>query len=333
MEIRSLRQDTITDADADELARLKTLVDPGRLRSDPPVSRQLAINELRPGVSTFALEYYGLFRGATMLGVAETFGTVNAENTDVCELGVWIDPPHHGRGLHRHLFDHVDAIERSRGRTRYWGWGDLADQATRSFWEAELGYTLAYDERISRCDLADVDVAMMRQWIHQACERASGYHLIRAEAPFDDIGIDYLAQALEAMNDAPLDDLQYEPETFDRARAREIEAIQLSARGRYQAVFAVETSTGAFAGYTEVRLPNAEPALSKQNNTVTVDAHRNKGIGRWLKADMWTWLRQDRPDVQSLDTGNAESNQAMLAINEAMGFRDILHHGVWHEVN
>lgn len=330
MEYRPLHQDTITNNDAVELARLKTLVDPRRLRSDPPVSAQLAINELRPSVATFAFEYIAMFDGATMVGIAETFGAVNAENADVCEMGLWIDPAHHGQGLHRQLFDHVDAIERARGRTRYWGWGDLADDTTRSFWEDELGYTLAYDERISRCVLADVDAAMIDSWIATASERASGYHLVRAEAPFDDELIVYFAQALEAMNDAPLDDLEHEVEVFDADRARQVESLHLATRSNYRAVFAIETATGEFAGYTAMRIPAAEPALSKQGDTVTVNAHRNKGIGRWLKADMWQWLQHERPDVLSLDTGNAESNRAMLAINEAMGFRDILHHGVWH---
>ncbi len=204
MEVRSLHQDTITPADAMELARLRTVVDPRRLRSDPPVGRDLAVNELRPSVSTFVFEYFGLFDGPHMVGVAETSGAFNAENADVCEVGLWIDPERHGQGLHRHLFDHVDAIERARGRVRYWGWGDLADEATRSFWETELGYTLAYDERISRCDLASVDSALMQQWIDQATERASGYELVRAQAPFNDELIGYFAQALEAMDDAPL---------------------------------------------------------------------------------------------------------------------------------
>ena len=98
----------------------------------------------------------------------------------------------------------------------------------------------------------------------------------------------------------------------------------------YRAIFAIETATNEVAGYTATRVPRSEPALSKQGDTVTIAAHRNKGIGRWIKADMIRWLQEVRPEVEYLDTGNAESNRAMLAINEAMGFRDVMHHGVWH---
>lgn len=325
-----LHQDEITDTEADELARLLTLADPGRLRTDPPVSAQLARNDLRPSVATFSFTYYALFDGDTLLGLADAFGTVNAENSDLCEILIMIDPDHLDQGLHRQLFDHVEPIERSRGRTRFWGWGDLSHVATCQFWKGELGYTLAYDERISRCTLADVDAALMQHWVDLASDRAGGYELIHAEAPLDDRQLALFAQGLEAMNDAPLDALEMEAERFDVGRAREIEALHLATKSSYRAVFAVERSSGELAGYTSLRIPDAEPALSKQGDTVTIATHRNRGIGRWLKADMWQWLRHDRPDVEYLDTGNAESNRAMLSINEAMGFRAVLHHGIWH---
>ncbi len=331
VEIRALTQETITEAEADELARLKTRIDPRLLRTDPVVTRQLAINELRPSVSTYLFDYYGLFDGDRLLGYGETYGTVNAENTDIAEVGIWIDDQQLDRGLHRQLFDHILGIERDRGRTRVWGWGVLDEAATRGFWEGDLGYEIAYDERISRCVVADVDAQLMQHWIDRAAERASDYSLIRAQSPLDEPQLQYLAQALEAMNDAPVDDLVYEHETFDLDRAREIETLHVSTRADYRAIFAVKTSTGELAGFTAVRIPDAEPALSKQGDTVTIDAHRNQGIGRWLKASMWQWLRSERPEVEYIDTGNAESNRAMLAINEAMGFRDVLHHGIWHD--
>lgn len=329
MEIRTLDQQSITADEADQLAELKTRCDPNRLRTDPPVSPQLAINGLRPSVATFAFDYYAMFDEGRLVAFAETFGAVDAENTDIAEVGIFTDQALADPGLHRIMFDHIEAIERGRGRERFWGWGNLADTPTRDFWEGELGYTLAYDERISRCVVADVDPDLMAAWIERAAERAGAYELFRAEAPFDDGQLELFAEALEAMNDAPDDDLEYEDETFDVERARQIQTLHLSTQSSYRAVFAVERASGELAGYTALRIPDAEPAYAKQGDTVTIDKHRNQGIGRWIKADMWQWLRADRPEVTFLDTGNAESNRAMLAINEAMGFGDILHHGVW----
>lgn len=333
MEIREFRADSITDAVASQLAELQTLVDPRRLRTDPPVPAQLAVDRLLKSTKTYAFTYWGIFDGPQLVGFGEVFGAIGAENADVAEVGIWMHPDHDSGPGKRQLFDHIDTIERARGRVRYWGWGDAAHEPSRAFWEGELGYTEAYDERISRCALGDVDQELMESWIAKAAERASGYHLLRLVAPFDDEGLDYFATALEGMNDAPLDDLVHEPEHFDRQRAREIQALQMQGRSIYQAVLAVHTESGELGGYTAIRIPAAEPRLSRQSDTVTIPAHRGRGIGRWIKADMWKWLRETRPDVEYLDTGNAESNRAMLAINEAMGFRDVLHHVVWHKAD
>lgn len=330
MEIRPLQRKTITNAEVTELARLFDMVDPRRLRSDPPMPPQLARESLRDPVPTYVHAYWGLFDGDRLLGFAEAAGAINAENSDVCEVGVFVDPEELGTVVRQTLFDHVADVERNRGRERFWGWGDLADEPTRAFWEDDLGYTLAYDERISRCDLEEVDASLMQQWRDRASERASDYELLRAESPFDERAAEYFARGLEAMNDAPLDALVHEHETFDVARAREVESIHVSSNSEYRAIFAIHTESGELAGFTATRVPRSQPAFGKQGDTVTVAAHRNQGIGRWLKADMYFWLRDERPDTRFLDTGNAESNRPMLAINEAMGFRDVIHHGVWH---
>lgn len=333
MQIRELTQLGVTPNEAEQLAALHTLAGPGRLPSDPPMPPQLAIDGLRPSVGTMAFDYYGMFDGDRLVGYAETYGTVDAENAELCEIDLVVDPgaDTDPPTLHRRLFDHIVEVERGRGRTRFWGWGSMTDGPTRSFWEDELGYVVAYDERISRCPVGEVDPALMQTWIDRASERAGGYELIRAIAPFDDHQAGLLAQGMEAMNDAPVDDLVYEKETYDIDRARQVEQVHLSSRSQYRAIFAVDSTTGELGGYTAVRIPDAEPSHAKQSDTVTVAAHRNRGIGRWMKASMWQWLRAERPEVVYLDTGNAESNRAMLAINEAMGFADVLHLGVWQE--
>lgn len=334
MEIRPISRTSMTDAEAVDLARLMTLCDPRRPSTDEAVTVEIARDSLRSTVPTYAHNYWGLFVGDTMIGYAEATGALQVENSDVAEIGVWVDPNHPGSSDHelrRLMFEHVRSAETKRGRTRFWGWGDLHDEATRSFWEDDVGLTLGYDGRYSRCIVADIDHEMLHTWVDRAHERAAGYHLVCAEAPLDDDLIELLAQALEAMNDEPVDDLEIEPDHFDADRAREIERIILDSNSEYRTIFALETATGELAGFTATRVPRSDPAHAKQSDTVTLPEHRNRGIGRWIKAEMIHWLQRDRPEVRTIDTANAESNAAMLSINEAMGFEAILHHAVWHQ--
>jgi hypothetical protein len=49
--------------------------------------------------------------------------------------------------------------------------------------------------------------------------------------------------------------------------------------------------------------------------------HRGHRLGLYLKTAMLLWLREEQPQLELIDTGNAESNDHMIAINEQLGYR------------
>jgi GNAT superfamily N-acetyltransferase len=87
--------------------------------------------------------------------------------------------------------------------------------------------------------------------------------------------------------------------------------------------------SGRFAGYTNVCHKNLQPDLVEQWDTGVDPAHRNLGLGRWVKAAMALRLKETYPDVVRIDTENAGSNAPMLSINIEMGFKPILVQNVW----
>ena len=72
-----------------------------------------------------------------------------------------------------------------------------------------------------------------------------------------------------------------------------------------------------------------EPWLAYQDDTGVDPEHRNKGLGRWLKAAMAKRFVSEFPDVTAIETGNAGSNEPMLNINIAMGFKTVLEVNAW----
>jgi GNAT superfamily N-acetyltransferase len=92
---------------------------------------------------------------------------------------------------------------------------------------------------------------------------------------------------------------------------------------------AVHRPTGDFAGMTTIIYRRNHPGLALQDDTVVDPEHRNRGLGRLLKAAMVKEFLAEHPDVERIDTGNAGSNKPMLAINEEMGFRTILEVSAW----
>lgn len=329
VEIRELWRAELTSAELSSLTELANLVDPDRLPGDGPMPEQMVYGLLCRGGRFQFNRSWAIFEGERAVAVAQAEGSVGTENADLAEMLLAVHPSERRRGLGSRLYEGVRSALQEDRRSRLWVWGVL-DDANRGFWEECHGFSLGYDERASRCVLGDVDAALMQSWIDRAGQRASGYRLERWNGPAPDEFIGHLALAHQAMNDAPLDDLELEDRIFSAERARDVEKIHVDSDFEDYVVLAVETATNDVAGFTAVMVPRSRPERSYQAETVTLDAHRNLGIGRWLKADMWQWLRAERPDIEILLTGNAESNAAMLAINVEMGYRPFVNYGEWH---
>jgi hypothetical protein len=88
-------------------------------------------------------------------------------------------------------------------------------------------------------------------------------------------------------------------------------------------------ATGKLVGFTQLVATRARQWLGQQWDTGVDPAHRNLGLGRWLKAANGLRLIQERPEVTTIETWNAGVNAAMLAINSAMGFRPVADWQEW----
>lgn len=83
---------------------------------------------------------------------------------------------------------------------------------------------------------------------------------------------------------------------------------------------AVEERSGTIVGLTQLLRRIADPTTWIVTTTMVDPAHRGKGIGKWIKAaanlealDRW------RGGIYQ-ETGNAFTNEPMLAINRELGF-------------
>lgn len=49
-------------------------------------------------------------------------------------------------------------------------------------------------------------------------------------------------------------------------------------------------------------------------------AHRGHRLGVLLKTEMLRWLAETQPQLETIDTWNAQSNDHMIGVNEALGY-------------
>ena len=66
---------------------------------------------------------------------------------------------------------------------------------------------------------------------------------------------------------------------------------------------------------------NTAKAASFTHDTAVAAAHRGHRLGLLLKADVMRWLAGAEPQVATVDTWNAASNDHMIAVNERLGYR------------
>ena len=133
----------------------------------------------------------------------------------------------------------------------------------------------------------------------------------------------------DVMNTAPREELDMEDEHLTPDRVREREARRVKQRGEIWTLIAVHEPTGHWAGFTEVVRCDWMGDLMWQGNTGVDPNHREKGLGRWLKAAMLLRVLDEKPEVGRIETWNAGSNEPMLGINIAMGFRPVKYYGDW----
>ena len=214
-------------------------------------------------------------------------------------------------------------MARADGRTSVIAFGDCTPEAD-AFWTG-LGAELRATEQESDLDMAAVDAELMSRWIDAAPDDID---LVHWAGRCPDEHIDALVVTANAMNDAPTDDLEIEDAVLDAATLRADFDARDACGIDYLGILAV-CADGSAAGATEVFVNRFRPAFAWQWNTVVLPDYRGQGIGRWMKAAMWQWLRANASEVATLRTGNAESNAAMLAINNEMGFQPSHLMGCW----
>jgi GNAT superfamily N-acetyltransferase len=171
----------------------------------------------------------------------------------------------------------------------------------------------------NRLDVGDVPAGLLDHWIERAGERAHDYSLVCWQNECPEEFLDRIAKAYEIMNTAPQDPGE-EPLRVTPERVRAGHRMH-AARGDGFHTTVLHEPAGQLVALTELRQVRFRPWHADQGDTCTDPAHRDRGLGRWIKAHNLAWLLHDHPEVGEVDTWNADVNEPMLAINRAMGFR------------
>lgn len=192
-----------------------------------------------------------------------------------------------------------------------------------------LGAERRLVERHSRCRTADIDREQLEGWLRRAGERAAGYSLVAWDGRCPDELLEPFVAVKGVMNTAPLEAFEWDDDRLTAEQWRACEATAAARGVELWQVCARHDDSGELAGYTELAFPTLWPQAAWQEDTGVWPKHRQRGLGRWMKAVNALRLLEERPEVEFISTWNAGSNEAMLGINVAMGFRPLENWGEW----
>lgn len=312
----------VTTANDDELRRLYDLnvAEAVELWSEDPVDPFDHWRKELLGAPSWRKHHRWVARGAdsTLDGFAKLTLGYTETNRHIADVDVYVRPERRHQGIARDVL--VPALEAAAvdGRTLLNLGGP--DGSVASSFAAAMGAEKRSVERKSRMVLADVDRAMLEAWVERARERAEGYSLLAWDGPCPDEYLERFVQLSMVMNTAPKDDLEMEDWVHTPDRQRENEQRGIDQGFTWWTLVARHDDSDELAGYTEFVFPAAHPEVAWQEATAVDPKHRDKGLGRWLKATNALRLLDERPEVRHVDTWNAFSNGPMLGINIAMGF-------------
>jgi GNAT superfamily N-acetyltransferase len=245
--------------------------------------------------------------------------TSEYDNLELAWLDVFVHPDHRRRGHGTAALEAAYDVCRAMGRTLV-GVGGWESDRTTGFARA-TGFEQKSQAVNRRQHLRELPPGLAKEVHAGALPHGADYELLRLSGESPDDLLEDLAEVSAAINDAPLDDLEIEDEVYTAERVRAYETAQRLGGHRLYRVVARHRRSGEIAGHTVVAVDTERPTLGHQHDTAVARTHRGHRLGALLKADMVLWLAEVEPQLETVDTWNAESNDHMIGVNERLGYR------------
>jgi len=284
---------------------------------DRPYSAlELRVEILDPGGYEDSAHFLARDSDGTVVGVGSAYLPMR-DNLTLAYVAVHVVPERRRQGHGSAILEPLAEVARERGRTTLMAevkWeGDQGDSANVAFAESR-GFAL---------DLLEAHRVLVLPAALPLAPTRDGYTLQTWRGPCPQEWIDQYANLLMLIvQEAPMGEFPLENEFYDAERVRSEEALILKQRRTMQVVVALSPG-GDLAGHTQLMFPESDPRDAYQWDTLVLKEHRGHGLGLSLKVAAMEASKDLIEGRVYIHTHNAASNGPMIAVNEAMGFRQV----------
>ena len=319
-----------SQAEYDALNRHTNRIRLERLPDDPPVPRDETIRNLQTIPAFADLRIWAAWNPdkSEILASGNILLSRMEENKQLAQFEISVLPEYRRQGLARRLL--LDITETAREDHRRLLMTETVDRIPggKAFME-RLGARKGLETHTNQLCVAELDSGLLDEWLSYGQKHQGEFEIGLWEGAYPEANIQAIVELFDLDNQQPLGDLELEDMHMTPEQLRQSEQ-NIFARGYQRWTFyAVECTTGRFAGYTETIWNPNRPEILQQEMTGVFPQYRNKGLGRWLKAVMLEKVMKERPGIKYVRTGNADSNAAMLRINSELGFKPYTADTLW----
>ncbi|MHA1591442.1 MAG: GNAT family N-acetyltransferase [Candidatus Heimdallarchaeaceae archaeon] len=185
----------------------------------------------------------------------------------------------------------------------------------------KMGGDVALEAAENRLYMKEVNWSMIEQWKNEgdkiANQECVSMHFF-TECP-EDILAEYVDIYTETINQQPLGEIEVEMRVT--TESRRLQEEQLKKQGLKWYTKITREKDGKISGLTEFLQIPEMPERIMQLLTGVKKEYRGRGLGKWLKADMLLYIRDNFSESKYIQTDNAISNAPMISINDRMGFK------------
>ena len=265
----------------------------------------------------------GAFDGQDMVGAARTDLNL-LDNLHSAYSLVYVDPAHQRRGVGRALDAACVEAARDDGR-RLLITEAYAPPETESaglLFAQAMGYVAGIEDGMKIVDLVETE-PLWDALEERAATRQGDYRVVTwVDHVPDELVDDYCALNEAFFDEAPIGDMEIEPEKWDRTRVEQMEARNVRT-GRHVLAAAGLSPEGRMVAMTELMINERVTVRGFQSGTLVDRHHRGHHLGLAVKLANHRQVRALYPDCRLLLTGNAGVNAPMNVVNDALGYREI----------
>jgi len=251
------------------------------------------------------------------------------DNEHMADFSIEVLPEYRRKGIGREALRLLLPFAKEHQRRLLLSFSSDRIPAAAMFLE-RLGARKGLENRINQLDVTGLDRGLIQRWLEQSEPMKSTFEVGLWDGRYPDDYIDAVATLFQDVaKDSPRDNLDMEDMKFTPEIMRQMEQGMFARGDRRWTLYLTDRANAKLAGLTEIMWNPNRKMIVNQGFTGVYPEYRNKGLGRWLKAEMMNKILHEQPEVKFVRTTNANSNAPMLKINVEMGFKPYIANTVW----